>query len=640
MTATTTAAPGGRPVTRDPLWRAVGLLDVSWRRAALAVLAGAGALGSAVALAAVSAWLIARASQMPPVMQLSIAAVAVRTFGVSRGVLRYLERLASHDVALRGVASLRGALYDRLAVGRTEPLLALRRGDLLARVGADADAVGDVVVRGLVPAAVAVVVGAGSVVLVGVFLPTAGAALAACLLLAGGLAPWWAARSVRTAEAAAADARAETTALALVALDGAAELRVAGRMPVVLDELRGADARLARATDVGARPAALAAAAGPLSTGLAVLAALALGVPATTGGLLTPVELAVVVLTPLAAFEGTALLPAAAVQVLRSRQAATRVMDLLDAVAEETVAAPSDRGGDAPGPSLRPDADAAVAPGSPRPGVLRARDLACGWPGREPVVRGLDLDLAPGRRVAVVGPSGTGKTTLLLTLAGLLPPAAGELLVDGVAPSARTRADAAATVSVTPEDAHVFDTTVLENLRVARGDVTVEEAREVLGVVGLGPWLQGLPDGLGTTVGSDAARLSGGERRRLLVARALLSPAPLLLLDEPTEHLDTGTARDVGTALAPPGSAPGAPDGTAGAEALLRGLLDGCLAPGRGILVATHRLTGVEAADEVIVLEGGAVRARGTHDQLMAADPTYRWAWRAQTETTDDEEDR
>lgn len=620
---TTLRVPDAGPLARDPLWRAVGLLDVSWRRAALAVLAGAGALGSAVALAAVSAWLIARASQMPPVMQLSIAAVAVRTFGVSRGVLRYLERLASHDVALRGVASLRGALYDRLAAGRTEPLLALRRGDLLARVGADADAIGDVVVRGLVPATVAVVVGAGSVVLLGVFLPAAGAALAACLLLAGVLAPWWAARSVRTAEAAAADARAETTALALVALDGAAELRVGGRMPAVLDELEQADARLARATDVGARPAALAAAAGPLSTGLAVLAALALGVPATTGGLLTPVELAVVVLTPLAAFEATALLPAAAVQVLRSRQAATRVMDLLDAVGG--AAAPSHHDVEAAAPT--------VSRGPHRPGVLRARDLACGWPGREPVVRGLDLDLAPGRRVAVVGPSGTGKTTLLLTLAGLLPPAAGELLVDGVAPAGRSRADAAATVSVTPEDAHVFDTTVLENLRVARGDVTEEEAREVLGAVGLGPWLLGLPDGLGTTVGSDAARLSGGERRRLLVARALLSPAPLLLLDEPTEHLDAGHEPD-------PESMSGAPSDPAGAESLLRGLLDGCLAPGRGILVVTHRLAGVEAADEVIVLDEGAVRSRGTHDQLLAADRTYRSAWCAQRETTQDGEDR
>lgn len=570
---------GGR-VRSDPLWRAAGLLDVDPRRVALAVLAGAGGLGSAVGLAAVSAWLIARASQMPPVMYLTIAAVTVRALGISRGVLRYVERLVSHDVALRGMANLRVRLYARLAEGRTSTLVGLRRGDLLARVGADVDAVGDVVVRGLLPVAVAGVVGLGSVVLVGVFLPAAGAALAACLVLAGVVAPWWAVRASRTAEREAAVARSSMSSEVMTLLDGAGELLVTGRVPGGLARLRSTDRDLARAADVAAGPAAVAAALGPLSVGLAVLAALVLGIPATVAGTLAPVELAVVVLTPLAAFEAASVLPAAAVALLRSREAASRIIALLDG-AGSTVAPTGPQDGSTPAP-------AELA--GPR---LVARGLVCGWPGRGPVIGPVDLDLARGRSVALVGPSGTGKTTLLLTLAGLLPPMGGSVLLDGVAPFARARADVAREVTLTAEDAHVFDTTVLENLRVARGDVTEQEAALALGEVGLGAWLAALPDGLGTLLGSDATRVSGGERRRLLVARALLGPAPVLLLDEPTEHVD------------------------ADAEALLTGLLDGSLTAGRGVLVVTHRLAGLEAADEVVLLDRtGTVRSRGRHTDL------------------------
>ncbi|MCV2393974.1 thiol reductant ABC exporter subunit CydC [Actinotalea sp. M2MS4P-6] len=592
----------------DPLWRAVRLLDVDPKRVLGAVLAGAGGLGSAIALAAISAWLIARAAQMPPVPALSIAAVAVRLFGISRGVLRYVERLVSHDVALRGMANLRVRLYERLASGSPAGMLALRRGDLLARVGADVDAVGDVVVRGLLPMAVAGVVGLGSAIAMGVFLPTAGVALAACLLLAGVVAPWWAYRTARATERESAAARSDLAATTQTLLDGAGELTVAGRVAPALDELRAADARLARAVDRGAGPAAVAAALGPLATGIAMLAALVLGIPAVTAGGLDPVELAVVVLTPLAVFEATSVLPGAAVSLLRSREAARRVVDLLDSSVQAPAATPAaPASGDATA-----DVPAGVA-------VLRAEDLACGWPDGPVLVRGLDLELVPGRSTAIVGPSGLGKTTLLLTLAGLLEARAGHVLVDGRPVHVLDRAAAASRVALTTEDAHVFDTTVLENLRVARGDVTPDEATAVLRAVGLDGWLDGLPDGLDTVLGSDAARVSGGERRRLLVARTLLAAAPVLLLDEPTEHVD------------------------AGGRALLAGLLDGTLAPGRAVVVVTHRLGGLDAADEVILLDAtGTVRARGHHHALLHgehAEPAYAAAWRAeqQAEQTEGE---
>ncbi|NUU16435.1 thiol reductant ABC exporter subunit CydC [Cellulomonas humilata] len=561
-------------MTRGTLRRAIRLLDIDPRRLALALLLGTLALGCGVALAAVSAWLIARASQMPPVLQLSVATVAVRAFGIGRGVLRYLERLVSHDVALRGMTQLRTTLYERLATARPEALLRLRRGDLLARVGADVDTVGDVVVRGLLPAGVATLLGAGTVLAMCAFWLPAGLALAGCLLLAGVAAPLVAARAARTTERLALASRADMTATALGLLDDSGPLRVGGRATDELAALRDADRRLAAATDAGAGAAALAAGLGQLAVGIAVLVALVTGVPAVGAGLLSPVELAVVVLTPLAAFEATAMLPAAAIQVQRSRAAAARILALLDAPAAPT---PTDCG-----------------PADP---PLVAVDLAAGWPGAPAVVEGLDLDLHAGRSVAIVGPSGTGKTTTLLTLAGLLPRRDGSLTLGGRDVDQLSRTTVVGAVVVGTEDAHVFGTTVLENLRVARGDVTEADAVAVLARVGLDGWLAGLPDGLDTLLGPDARTVSGGERRRLLVARALLSPAELLLLDEPAEHLDPDRA-----------------------DALVTDLL----ADPRGVVVVTHRLTPLGAADEVLWLEDGRIRARGTHAELTASTPGYR----------------
>lgn len=652
-----------RHLAADPLWRAVRLLDVNPRHAAFAVLLGVLALGSAVALAAVSAWLITRAAQMPPVLELSAATVAVRAFGIGRGLFRYLERLASHEVALRGMARLRTTLYERLADGRPDATIGLRRGDLLARVGADVDAVGDVVVRGLLPGAVAAVLGLGTVVAMGLLLPAAGLSLALCLLLAGVVAPWIAQRAARATEQRAAAARADMAATALGLLEDAGPLAVQGRTRDELAHLRAADADLARATDSGAGPAASASALGNLAVGMAVLAALLLGIPATVAGTLAPVALAVVVLTPLAAFEATSVLPAAAIQLHRSRAAAARLMALLDDAATpevpdqaaESVPAPSSVPASSsvpvpssvagppsvPAPSsvpapqavTAPPADVA-APAAPDavagPGArpagprLVARGLACGWPDREPVVHDLDLELFPGRSVAIVGPSGVGKTTLLLTLAGFLPPRGGELLLDGVPLPAVAPAARLARLALTTEDAHVFETTVLENLRVARGDITAEEARAALEHAGLGTWLDGLPDGVETMLGPDARSVSGGERRRLLLARSLLAAAPLLLVDEPAEHLDPATAdrlmRDLLTVAPQAVGVPAAPAAESSAPATA------APAAPRGVLVVTHRLTPLTAATEVLVLRDGRVAARGSHAHLVATDDGYREA--------------
>ncbi|BCN82275.1 thiol reductant ABC exporter subunit CydC [Prescottella equi] len=515
-------------MNRD-LVRAIRLLDLEPRRVLAAIAAGVATLGSALALAALSAWLITRAWQMPPVLDLTVAVVAVRALGISRGLFRYLERLATHDAALRGTTSARTMIYRRLADGDPAAAAGLRRGDLLARTGADVDALGDVVIRALVPIAVAVVMSLSAVILLGLISPAGALVLAVALAVSGILAPWLSARAARLAESESAAATALFSETAVTALDHAAELRVAGRLDDVVARAEAADEEAVRAADRAAKPAAFAAAATPLAIGASVLGSLLIGITlyGTDGGApgaMTPMSLAILVLVPLAAFEATGALPAAAVALTRARIASTRILELLDRAGEAR-----------PGGNRTP----------PDPADVRARDLRCGWPDGDKVTAPLDLDLPPGARIAVVGGSGAGKTTLLMTVAGLLPPVSGTVTVDDVPLADFRPDDLRREIGFFAEDAHLFDTSVLENLRVARGDLTEDDALSALRTVGLGEWVTRLPRGVHTSLGGGARAISGGQRRRLLLARALVSPARVLLLDEPTEHLDASDGAQI-----------------------------------------------------------------------------------------------
>ena len=583
---------------RQSLRRALTLLHLNRSSFALAVLAGTAGTASAVALSGVAAWLIARASQMPDVVALGVAPVAVRLFGISRSVLRYCERLVSHDTALRGMGVLRTRLYQALASARTDTVAGLRRGDVLARVGGDIDAVGDLVVRAYLPAAVAAVLGTATSLGVGVVYWPAGLILAACLLLSGLGAPLATIRSARLSEQARQRQATELSAEVLAVLEAAPELTVSGRLPDSMRQAASREESLARLRDRAAIPAAIAAALDVAAMGIAVVGNLVVGVDAVATGQLAPVWLAVIVLVPLAAFDVPSTLGPASVQLVRSAGAACRIVELIETAESGAQASPTTR--ELPVPSTQ----------GPR---LRARNLAVGWPGGPIVADGIDLDLHVGRRVAIVGPSGIGKSTLLATLAGLLEPRGGSLTLDGVPLWRITRPDAAARVCLTAEDAHVFHTSVLENLRVARGDVSPVEAAELLRQAGLGDWLEALPDGVSTIIGTNATTLSGGERRRLLLARALAAPAPLMLLDEPGEHLDPATA-----------------------DRLVTDLLAAGTREGRGTLLVTHRLSALAHADEILIMgrppqaaeeqAPATILHRGRHHELKDTSEAYRWS--------------
>jgi len=454
-------------------------------RLLLAVALGVLSLGSALALSGVAAWLITRAWQMPPVLDLSVAVVAVRALGISRGVLGYCQRLASHDTALRAAADTRERLYRRLADAPAEVAMRLHSGELVARIGASIDELSDVLVRAVLPIAVAAVLSLAAVAAIAVISPAAALVLAICLVIAGLVAPWLAARAATAAENVAVQHHSGRDVAVMLALEHAPELRVAGRLDDVIAEAEGRHSAWGRATDRAAAPAALAAAAPTAAVGISVIGAVVAAIGIADA--VAPMTLAILMLLPLSAFEATTALPAAAVQLTRSRIAARLLRDLTE-----------------------PDNDTRIRPQVP------------------------PIALESGARLAITGPSGAGKTTLLMAMAA--------------APKDASKAVFFA------EDAHLFATTVRDNLLVARGDATDEELRNALWRVGLGEWLDALPQGLSTVLVGGASAVSAGQRRRLLLARALISTVPTVLLDEPTEHLDAADGSRLLTELLVPGA--------------------------------------------------------------------------------------
>ncbi|AVH57730.1 MULTISPECIES: thiol reductant ABC exporter subunit CydD [Streptomyces] len=547
----------------------------------LALLLGSLALGSAVGLMATSGWLISRASQQPPVLYLMVAVTATRAFGIGRAVFRYAERLVSHDVVLRMLADTRVAVYRRLERLAPAELRTTRRGDLLSRLVADVDALQDYWLRWLLPAGAAVMVSAASVGFTAWLLPEAGAVLAAGLLAAGVGVPLVTGAVARRAERRLAPARGVLATRVTDLLTGTAELTVAGALPARTAEAGRADTVLTRIASRAASATALGDGLMALASGLTVAAAAVVGAQAVADGRLSGVALAVVVLTPLAALEAVLGLPLAVQYRQRVRKSAERVYEVLDAA--DPVREPE-----------RPQ----PAPASAFP--LCVRGLRARHAGQDvDALAGLDLTLEQGRRIAVVGPSGSGKTTLAQVLLRFLDPGSGTYTLGGVDAYAMDGDAVRRLVGLCAQDAHLFDTTVRENLLLARKDATEAELRDALRRARLLDWADGLPDGLDTLIGEHGARLSGGQRQRLALARVLLADFPVLVLDEPAEHLDLPTA-----------------------DALTADLL--AVTEGRTTLLITHRLAGLDAVDEVLVLAEGHVIQRGPYAELAAGDGPLR----------------
>lgn len=525
-----------RPPTADaaPAPEPSGADAVRWllRTAApqRARIIGAQALGvltevCTVGLAATAAWLIVRSAEEPSFADLAMAAVAVRAFALGKGVLRYAERLASHDATLRLLAELRATVVARLTRLSPTGLPDGSRGELLTRLIDDIDRLQDLFLRVLGPLVTTLVVALGAAVLTAWIDPLGGAALLAAVLAAGVALPLASHRAATTDGAALATARGTVADTTVDLAEHVDELVASSAEPTwrarIEEHADAADADERRFARVTAAVAGL---------GAALPAAACAAVVATAGAAgggsgITGPELGVVVLLPLAVLELLVPLSAAGTVLARVQASAVRVLALLER----------------PDPVAEPEHPAPL----PAEGGLALHHLAVGWPGQAPQVTGIDLTVEPGQRTLIAGPSGSGKSTLAATLVAFLEPAEGTYAIGGTAAGDLGGESVRQAVTWCQQDPWFADTTVADNLRVARPSASEDALRAALDVVHLGDWLRHLPEGLDTRLERDASAMSGGERQRLALARALLGGHRAIVLDEPTAHLDGPTAADV-----------------------------------------------------------------------------------------------
>ena len=532
-------------------------------RLALSILLGVLTVVFGIGLMATAGYLIARAAERPAILSLGVAIAAVRFFGLARPLARYLERLVSHDLAFRVLARLRVRFYERIEPLAPAGLEQYRRGDLVSRMVADADALQSLYLRGLGPPLVALAASAVAVGVAAAILPAAALVLALGLLAAGVAPPLASGLLTRRSGGARAGLQGVLAAELVEALRGAPELVVYGREDETLERIREHDRALARVARRDALAAGVADGLGIAIAGATTVGVLAVAVAAQSQGDLDRVLVAVLALLALSSFEAVAPLPLAARELASTLAAGRRLLEVMER--EPAVSDPvAPVAADALDPSLSLEGVSARYPSSGRP-----------------VLDGLSLDLPAGRKIALVGPSGAGKTTVVNLLLRFLDPVAGRVTLGGRDLRELRQEDVRGLVAVAGQDAaHLFSTSIRENLRLARPDATDGELEDALRRAQVWEWVSCLPEGLDTLVGEEGAQLSGGQRQRIALARAFLSEAPVLVLDEPTSQLDPETA-----------------------QALVRDAVEG--ADGRSLLLITHRPEGLDLVDEVVVLDGG-----------------------------------
>ncbi|MGE0028833.1 MAG: thiol reductant ABC exporter subunit CydC [Thermoleophilia bacterium] len=543
---------------------ALRLADAGRLRLTLSLAAGLVAACAGVALLAVSGYLISRAAERPAILTLTVAIVAVRTLAIVRAAARYAERLLSHDVALGILARTRRTVFARLVPLVPGGLRRMRGGDLLGRLVDDVDQLQHLYVSGLGPPLVAAGVTAGAAGAAYAMHPPAGVLLLVILVSAAVVLPAGAALAARRAGRREAPARAALASEVLESVQAAPEIAAYGLADRHLARVRAADAALARITRGDAAVAALGGSAVAALAGLAAAAMLWVCAPAVHDGGLDGVLLAALALLALGAVDALAPLPDAARRLTAILTAAGRVAEITSTP-----------------PPVRDPAD--PLPVGPAP-ALALEGARLAYPDGPPVLDGADLRLPAGGRVALVGPSGAGKTSIAEVLVRFRDLDGGRATLDGEDLRRYAQDDVRHAVRLCEQDAHLFTGTVRDNVLIGRPDATDAEARAALGVVGLGPWLADLPAGLDTSVGEAGAEVSGGERSRIALARTVLSDAPVLVLDEPTAHLDATSARR-----------------------LVGDLLDATA--GRAILLITHSRIGLDAFDQVLELRDGHIHA-------------------------------
>ncbi|HET9632742.1 MAG TPA: thiol reductant ABC exporter subunit CydC [Terrabacter sp.] len=567
-------------------------------------LLGGVATACGMALTATSGWLIVRAAERPVILTLLTAIVAVRAFGMARPLFRYWERLTSHDAALAMLAERRTTAYEALIPLTPARLGRRRRSDVLTGVVDDLTDVVDAQVRVTVPVISTAVAGGIVIALtMALALPVGlvmlGLGVAVCLVSA--LAARLESRSLPDL----LSARAEVTRVSELMATQASELRAVGGWDTALGWLDDAHAALDRATRriSAGRAAAASLFLVAVGTAVALTASIAQGLTVST-----PVK-ALLVLTPVAVSEAITPLVDAMRALARARGSEHRLAALLDLAPAVADASGHDSGHESrhaqEGTGGASPEQTAYASGDGLGSDIETRALTASWTGRRTDLAPTDLDVPAGSRLAITGPNGSGKSTLLAVLARHLDPTGGSYRLGGADVLDQPLEEARSRIAVVDDETHVFATTLRNNLSLARPDADDAELERALRAAGLADLLEGLPDGLDTTLGAGGRGLSGGERARLGIARAHASARPVVLLDEPVAHLDPPTARAVVRDLTHP---PGDTAGDAG---------DTPDSPGPTIVMVTHRDDGADLFDRVFEIR----RPSGTMS-LTAVAPT------------------
>lgn len=569
-----------------PLVRLLRLASPYWSWMAAGVLVSTVATLANIGLLALSGWFIT-AMGIAGLGGVSInyftPAAAIRGLAMTRSVGRYLDRLISHEATFRLIAELRVWFYDRLEPLAPARLMRLRSGDLLGRMVGDIDTLDGLYLRILLPASVALVGAIITVVVAAHYSSAAAVLLAIGLAIAGMALPLLSQHWGHPVGERLVQSRAELRVQVLDGVHGLAELLIYGRADEQRQRLDDCSERIQRDQRRHAGLQGIAVAGSGLITQLTLWGVLLITLPQVGAGdsALSAALFALLLFLTLAAFELVAPLPQAFQRLGEMRRAAVRLFELAD---------------DTPVVSM---ATTASAPIPERPD-LQIEQLRFRYEEQSPwVLNGLDLELPIGRRIGIVGATGSGKSTLIQLLLRFWDYSDGSIRLGESELRALDPEQVRRRFGVVSQQTHLFSTTLRENLLLARPTASDEELERACRQAQLHEFISQLPEGYATHLGEQGLGLSGGQARRLAIARALLKEAPILLLDEPLEGLDPATQQalfdDLKAAMA-----------------------------GRSVLYISHQLTGMALMDEVLVLERGQIIARGGHNELLERNPLYQ----------------
>ncbi len=549
------------------LFRTLLLLKPFSARVLLSMLLGFATVLSSAGLMAAAAYIISFAALQPSIAELQIAIVGVRFFGLSRAVFRYLERLVSHDITLRLLASWRVWFYQALEPLAPARLWRFHSGDLLNRAIADVGVLENLYVRAVAPPLTALLVAAAGTAFLSTFVPPLGWTLLGFLLLGGVILPLGLHILARRPGRELIPARAHLSTLLVDGIQGLPDLLACAQSGLYQQRIARAGRAFYHHQRRLNRLSAAQSALHGLIAQLCTLAVLALATPYVLSGVLQGIWLGALMLTALACFEAVQPLSQAAQTLESGLQAARRLFQVVDAE-----------------PEVRDPAEPAPVPSPTR---LDVSGLSFSYPDGTPALQDVSFSLARGEHLALIGPSGAGKTTLVNLLLRYWEYHTGHIRLDGQELRHFRAEELRSKIAVVSQDAYIFNATLRDNLSIARPSASREEIEAAAKLAQIHDFIVGLPEGYDTWAGETGLRLSGGQRQRLAIARALLKDAPILILDEPTANLDTENEQAVLQAIH-------------------------TYARDRILLTITHRPAALETADQIIVLSGGRmVEMRG-----------------------------